>query len=507
VPLGIGLFAPARMQLKVKSSSLGFVAGAHTKVFWADLAESPATISPTAAATSVPRVIFHCKEIGSLPVGEMNVTSSEPARPWGAVEGTIWKVCAHNDEQTTKMAKHLTMGYYSELRFGWFEYSVAHRLLQGATKALYLRPMLAAVLLVVCPCGFPATLSVANQTANPGQTVAAPVLLAAGGQAIAAVQFDLQWDQALAVQVAPGSALGQAFKVLYTASAVSGSIRCLIVGVNQNSLADGAVIELFVTIGNNSSLGTAQMSLTNAMATSPDGVAIPLQSVSASVQIQNGTTLALPAASVLNGASLLSGSAAPGEIITLLGSFPLSPAVLFNGIPAPVIYAGSGQVNAIVPFGMNLGSPVDIQVLGQNQVVGNGSLPVAAVAPAIFTQSGTGAGPGAALNQDFSLNTPSNPAAPNSILMVYGTGFGLLQSTVSDGQIVTAPVPLVLPVSATIGGMPAAVLYAGAAPALIAGLTQINIQVPQGLPSNPYSSIMLSIGEASTPPGVTVSIR
>jgi uncharacterized protein (TIGR03437 family) len=405
------------------------------------------------------------------------------------------------------MAKNRTIGYYSELRLGSFEYSVAHRLCRSTIVGLNVRVLLAAVFIIACPCGFPAALSIANQTANPGQTVAAPILLAAGGQAIAAVQFDLQWDQALAVQVAPGIAPGQAFKILYTASAVPGGMRCLIVGVNQNSLADGAVLELFVTIGSGAPPGVAQVSLTNATAASPDGMAIPLPSVSVSVQIQNGTTLALPAASVLNGASFLSGSVAPGEIITLLGSIPLSPTVLFNGISAPVIYAGGGQVNAIVPFGLNLGSPVDLQILGQNQIVADGSIPVAAVAPAIFTQTGTGSGPGAVLNEDFSLNTPSNPAAANSILMVYGTGFGLMQSTVSDGQIVTGPVSLALPVSATIGGMPAEVLYAGAAPSLIAGLTQVNIQAPQGLPSNPYSSIVLSIGGATTPPGVTVSIR
>jgi uncharacterized protein (TIGR03437 family) len=384
---------------------------------------------------------------------------------------------------------------------------VAYRLLQGATKAFYVRALVAAVLLGACPCCFSATLSIANQMANPGQTVAAPVTLAAGGQAIAAVQFDLQWDQTLAVQVAPGIAPGQAFKVLYTASGASGGMRCLIVGVNQNSLTDGAVLELVVTIGSSASLGVAQVSLTNATATTPDGAAIPLQSISASVQIQPGTTLALPAASMLNSASLLSGSVAPGEIITLLGSFPLSPTVLFNGIVAPVIYASGGQVNAIVPFGLNLSGPVDLQILGQNQIVADGSISVAAVAPAIFTQTGTGTGPGAALNQDYSLNTPSNPAAANSILMVYGAGFGLMQSTVSNGEIVTGSVPLVLPVSATIGGMPAEVLYAGTAPALIAGLTQVNIQVPQGLPSNPHSAIVLSIGGATTPPGVTVSIR
>jgi len=369
--------------------------------------------------------------------------------------------------------------------------------------------LLAAVFLSTCPTAFSAALSLVNQTADPGQTVAEPILFAAAGQPIAAVQFDLQWDPALAVQIAPGATPGQSYKILYTASPVPGARRCLIVGFNQNPLADGPVLQLFITVGSSASPGVAQVTLTNALATSPAGEAVPLQSVTSVIQIQSGSTapLALTADSVLNAASLLSGPVAPGEIITLLGSIPASPSVLFNSVPAPMIYSGNGQVNAVAPFGLNLSGPADVQIRGQNQTTAEGSISVTSLSPAIFTQTGTGSGPGAVLNEDFSLNSFSNPAAANSILMVYGTGFGFMQSPLGDGQIVSGPLSLALPVSATIGGVPATVLYAGAAPTLIAGLTQINIQVPQGLPTNPFTPIVLSVGTSTTQAGVTVSIR
>lgn len=406
-----------------------------------------------------------------------------------------------------KCPRTLTMNYHNGLSFERPSHSAAHRRGRSTAAGLHVRAFLAAVFLFACPCGFAAALSLANQTANPGQTVVAPVLLAAGGEAIAGIQFDLQWDQTLAVQVGPAITPGQAFKVLYTSSPTPGVLRCLIVGANQNSLADGAMIQLFVAPVGGASPGIAQVSLTNAVAASATGDSIPIPSVVATVQIQNGAGLTLPAASVLNAASLLPGSVAPGEIITVLGLIPPSPTVLFNGIQAPLLYAGSGQVNAIVPFGLDLSAPADLRILSGNQTVAEGSIPVAAVAPAIFAQSGTGAGPGAVLNQDFSLNSFSNPAAPNSIVMMFGTGFGLMQSPLNDGQIAAGAVPLALPVSVTIGGMPASVVYAGSAPSLVAGLTQINVQVPQGLPSASSTAIMLSIGSATAPAGVTVFIH
>jgi uncharacterized protein (TIGR03437 family) len=378
---------------------------------------------------------------------------------------------------------------------------------RGSGAALEARALLAAAIFIACPCAFPATLSIANQAANQGQTAVTPILFAAGGQTIAALQFDLQWDPVLAVQVAPGIIAGQGFKVLYPATPAPGVLRCLIVGVNQNALADGDILELFITAGSGAFPGAAQVRLTNVVAASDTGDPITIQPAFATVQIQNGAALMFPAASVLNGASLLAGAIAPGEIVTLLDLFPASPTVLFNDAQAPVIYSGTGQANVIVPFGLDMSGPADVQIRSQNMTVGEQSIPVAQTAPAIFTQTGTGAGPAAALNQDSSANSFSDPAPSGSILTVYGTGFGITQPALLDGQIASGPAELVLPVTATIGGVTATVVYAGAAPTQIAGLTQINIQVPDGLLSDPNTPIALTIGSVTTPAGVTVSIR
>jgi uncharacterized protein (TIGR03437 family) len=411
------------------------------------------------------------------------------------------------EEVLRRLAKTLTIHYHNGLSFERPSYSVAQRWRRSNAAGLHVRAFLAAGFLFACPCGFSAALSLANQTANSGQTVVASVLLAAEGQAVAGIQFDIQWDQTLAVQVGPAIAPGQSFKVLYTSSPTPGVLRCLIVGANQNSLADGAMIQLFVASVGGASPGVAQVSLTNAFATSATGDSIPIASVAASVQIQNGASVPLPAASVLNAASLLADSVSPGEIITILGLMPPSPTVLFNGVQAPLLYAGNGQLNTIVPFGLDVTAPADLQILSGNQTAAEGSIPVAAVLPAIFTQSGTGAGPGAVLNQDFSLNSFSNPAAADSVVMIYGTGFGVMQSPLTDGQIAGGAVPLAIPVTVTIGGMPSTVVYAGSAPGLIAGVTQINVQVPEGLPSGSSAPVVLSIGSATTPAGVTVFIR
>jgi uncharacterized protein (TIGR03437 family) len=357
------------------------------------------------------------------------------------------------------------------------------------------------------PCGFSATLSIADLTANQGQTVATPIQFTSDGQTIAALQFDLQWNPMLGVQVAPGITSGQGFKVFYPATQAPGVLRCLVVGANQNVLSDGDVLQLFITAGVGAFPGAAQVSLTNVVASDATGEPVTIQPASATVQIQSGGTPVFSAQSLLNGASFLAGPVGPGEIITLLGVVPASSTVLFNGVSAPVLYSGTGQINAIVPFGLDLSGPADLQIQSQGAIVAEQSIPVAPVAPAIFTQSGTGGGPAAALNQDSTANSFSNPAAANSVLMLFGTGFGLTQTPLPDGQVTTGPSALVLPVSATIGGVAATVTYAGAAPNQIGGLTQINVLVPAGLPSNPNTPIALTVANVTTPLGVTVSIQ
>jgi uncharacterized protein (TIGR03437 family) len=61
-------------------------------------------------------------------------------------------------------------------------------------------------------------------------------------------------------------------------------------------------------------------------------------------------------------------------------------------------------------------------------------------------------------------------------------------------------------VSVTIGGVPAEVSYAGAAPGGVAGFTQLNVVVPSGAPSG-QQPIVVQIGTNMTPAYVTVWVK
>jgi uncharacterized protein (TIGR03437 family) len=83
------------------------------------------------------------------------------------------------------------------------------------------------------------------------------------------------------------------------------------------------------------------------------------------------------------------------------------------------------------------------------------------------------------LNEDGPVNSTSNPAAKGSIVVLYGTGEGQTSPTGVDGRLALNVFPKpVLPVSVRIGGRVAEVLYFGAAPGLVAGVSQANVRIP-----------------------------
>jgi uncharacterized protein (TIGR03437 family) len=65
----------------------------------------------------------------------------------------------------------------------------------------------------------------------------------------------------------------------------------------------------------------------------------------------------------------------------------------------------------------------------------------------------------------------------------------------------------VLPVTVTIGGMGAAVRYAGSAPGEIAGLLQVNAVIPQGVGPGSAVPVTLKIGENASQAGVTMAVK
>lgn len=236
----------------------------------------------------------------------------------------------------------------------------------------------------------------------------------------------------------------------------------------------------------------------------------------------------ITAEGIVNGATFQYGPVAPGEIVSIFGSAigPPTPAYLtltnprlvanslqgvavyFNGVPAPVLYASSGQVNVAVPYSVANQPTTQIQLeyLGafSNAIV----LPVAATSPGVFSLTGSGQGPGAILNVNGSVNSSVHPAARGDWVSIFATGAGLTTPAGVDGFVSSNPLPVpTAPITVTIGGVRCNVNFAGAAPGLVSGVLQINAQVPPGISPGASIPIQLSIGSALSPAAVTVAVQ
>ena len=208
---------------------------------------------------------------------------------------------------------------------------------------------------------------------------------------------------------------------------------------------------------------------------------------------------------IANAASNQPGAIAPGEIVTIYGTGLRNAQFLFNGLPAPVLYTTDVQAGAVVPYALTASS---VQVVAQSGGVSSTPLSVslAAAAPGIFTADTSGAGQAAALNQDGSPNGSANPAAAGSVIILYATGEGQTSPPGVDGKLGVVPLPKPLAtVSVTIGGAPATVQYAGGAQGIVAGVMQVNAVIPAGLSGS--VPVVLTVGAASSQPGVTIAIR
>ncbi len=209
---------------------------------------------------------------------------------------------------------------------------------------------------------------------------------------------------------------------------------------------------------------------------------------------------------VLNAATRnFPGDVAPGELLTIRGAglgptggvtaqpdahgrYPTNLAgsrVLFNGIPAPVLYAQYGQINLVAPLSLAGNSTTQLQIEVQGQATPAVSLPVLAMEPGMFTRNFSGNGPAAVLNQDGSPNSADNPALRGSVVSFFLTGY-LPDKSIADGQIATAPTATPgnpLTVYFGVSGNPGETLYAGQAPGLINGIARLDVRIPPDAPT------------------------
>ncbi len=217
----------------------------------------------------------------------------------------------------------------------------------------------------------------------------------------------------------------------------------------------------------------------------------------------NATTV--PLACIGNAATYQTGAVAPGEIVTLLGNrlgpqqgiqpqasfdqpFPTAiqnVQVTFDGKPAPLLWVQDSQINAIAPWSLTPGQNTRVCVTTGTTTTNCLTEAVAQTSPAVFTVDGYYA---AALNSNGTVNSATNPAGPGSIVTVFATGLGPISPAQNDGTLVNFPLPLnTLGVQISLPGFPTGIgpttipdllniKYAGPAPDLVAGASQINFQ-------------------------------
>jgi uncharacterized protein (TIGR03437 family) len=181
-------------------------------------------------------------------------------------------------------------------------------------------------------------------------------------------------------------------------------------------------------------------------------------------------------------------------------------AVTFNGIAAPLLYSSATQIGAIVPYGVT-GTTAQVAVAYQGQVFQPFPVPIAATAPEIFTANQSGAGQAAAVNDvDGTLNSAANPVKVGSYISLFVTGEGQTLPLGIDGKvggaIATHPNASV---GVTVGGVPAVVQYAGGIAGTVAGLMQVNAQIPAVQPGG-YVPVVVQVGNAVSNAGTWIAV-
>ena len=195
----------------------------------------------------------------------------------------------------------------------------------------------------------------------------------------------------------------------------------------------------------------------------------------------------------------VSGRVAPGEVISIFG-FGIGPAapatakpsngffptslsgvqVLVNGTAVPLLYVSASQINAEIPEpipGQQNDNTV-IQVVNGSAMLPDFRVSVDQTIFGVFLNSD---GSIAALNQDGTLNSASNPAKLGTIVSMWATGFSS-SGAILDGAVTKGADDWCLYCQISVGEAASeTVQYAGAAPGLIDGVMQINFMIPTTL--------------------------
>jgi uncharacterized protein (TIGR03437 family) len=239
-----------------------------------------------------------------------------------------------------------------------------------------------------------------------------------------------------------------------------------------------------------------------------------------------GTFPAYTAQSIVNAATQTVEALAPNTIATLYGtnlSFDTVPVassnivggmmptsldgvvVWVNAIPCSLFLVSPTQINFLVPYQITAGT-VSVIVARDSQAGPTVSIQLNNTSPGLFLWNGNSA---VAVHLNGQVISPTSPATPGEIVVVYAGGLGRTAPDATSGQLATAAFPIYYQseLQVLLNGVvcpPGSVLYAGLAPGF-AGLYQINLVLPADLAANPQ--IQIGIGTQMSQASVQLPVQ
>jgi hypothetical protein len=208
-------------------------------------------------------------------------------------------------------------------------------------------------LFLAAPVALASQVSLPDQSAAPGTSVLIPVAFAGEAASVSGVQFDIGYDNsAMSLVITVGDAASASEKSLYIADVAPNKKRVLIVGLNQNLILDGTLVNLFANINDDAPNGVYALGLWNVCGSDPSGNSTPVTGSDAALTVQEAGSQGLPlqAQGVLNAANLLPGPVAASEIIAQIGSGigPASPRQIQRSLNNSVL-GGTSWLFEVMP--------------------------------------------------------------------------------------------------------------------------------------------------------------
>ena len=293
------------------------------------------------------------------------------------------------------------------------------------------------------------------------------------------------------------------------------------------SFSDGDPPIGLLSTGNGNWAGTwVPVHSTTGFTVRADAQRLPLTgSVQVSGQVLSNPTVPVVATGGIVSNADFAGAPAVGLLVSIFGSgladgsaqftnVPLpqrlgSTSVVLSGVELPLLYVSDTQVNVAIPYNVPVNTSQQLVVLRGNAVSVPVPLAVFASEPSILSVSGRGSGQGLIFNAITGMRADTNsPAAAGDYLVIYALGLGAVTPpiAVEDGAPPSPYEYAVAPVTVTVGGIPATVLFAGMTPGYV-GLYQVNVAMPGGVTPGSQVPVTVSVAGKSGAGAITIAVH